>query len=148
MLGEAVSPPPLRVYRGPSLLLLSKDTKPGPGVNTPIASFPLPVDVYTQSGIWGFKWQARKYTGGTQCGSSSQAHSSHLPSLLSFLAVLGTTSYSDRCTPYTCPHEFELVERRDYRSPKLFLGKSMSHSKGVGSVRAERVVRLALAYSF
>ena len=52
MLGEAVSPP-LRVYWGPSLLLSSKDTKPGPGINAPVASFPLPLDVYAQSGIWG-----------------------------------------------------------------------------------------------
>ena len=52
MLGEAVSPP-IEGLPGPSLLLSSKDTKPSPGVNTPVASFPLPVDVYAQSGIWG-----------------------------------------------------------------------------------------------
>ena len=74
----------------------------------------------------------------------SQAHLSHLPSLLSFIAVLGTTSCSDRHTPYTCPHEFELVEHRDCCSSKLFLSKSMSHSKGVDSVRAERVVRFGV----
>ena len=52
-LGEAVCPPPpLRVYQGPSLLQLSNDTKPGPGINTPVTSFPPPLDVFAQSGNW------------------------------------------------------------------------------------------------
>ena len=144
MLREAVCPP-LRVYQGPSLLQLSNDTKPGPGINTPITSFPL---MFLFTVEIGFKWQAWKYTGGTQWGSSSQAHLSLLPSLLSFIAVLGTTSYSDRHTPSTCPHRLKLVEHWDSRSSTLFLGKSMSHSKGVDYVRAEWVVRSMLAHSF
>ena len=96
----------------------------------------------------GFKWRAWKYTGGTQWGSSLQAHLSLLPSLLSFIAVLRTTPYSDRRMPYTRPRGLKLVERRDCRSSTIFLSKSMSHSKGVGSARAEWVVRSALAYSF
>ena len=79
----------------------------------------------------------------------SQAHLPLLPSLLSFIAVLGTTSYSDRHTPSTCPHRLKLVEHRvDSRSSTLFLGKSMLHSKGVDSVRAEWVVRSTLVHSF
>ena len=67
---------------------------------------------------------------------------------MSFIAVLGTTSCSDCHMPYTCPRGLKLVEHQDCRSSTLFLGKSMSHSKGVDSVRAERVVRSVLAYSF
>ena len=54
---------------------------------------------------------------------------------MSFIAVLGTTSYSDHRMPSTCPHRLKLVERWDSRSSTLFLSKSMLHSKGVDSGR-------------
>ena len=108
---------------------------------------PPPFCVCVQSGNWGFQWQTWKYTGGTQWGSSSQAHLPLIPSLLSFIAVLGTTSYSDRRTPSTCPHRLKLVECRDSDSSILFLSKSMLCSQWVDSIRAEWVVRSTSAHS-
>ena len=119
---------------------------PVPASILPLHPFPLPFCLCSKWKL-GFKWQAWKYTGGTQWGSSSQAHLPLLLSLLSFIAVLRTTSYSDRHMPYTCPHRLKMIERRDSRSTTLFLGKSMLHSKGVDSIRAEQVVRSTLAYS-
>ena len=64
MLGEAVCPP-IEGLPGPSLLQLSNDTKLGPGVNTPVTSFPPPLMVLLKVKLM-FKWRAWKDTGGTQ----------------------------------------------------------------------------------
>ena len=44
--------------------------------------------------------------------------------------------------PSTCPNGLKLVEHRESCSSTIFLSKSMSHSRGVNSARAERVVRV------
>ena len=91
--------------------------------------------------------QAWKFTGGTQWGSSLLACSSFILSLLSFVAVLGTTIGSGRSMPSTCPNGTRLIEHWESHSSTVFLGKSMSHSRGVNSARAERVVRSMLVSS-
>ena len=90
---------------------------------------------------------AWKFTGSTQWGSLLLACSSFIPSLLSFVAVLRTTIGSGHSMPSTCPNGTRLVEHWESCSSMVFLGKSMSHSRGVNSTRAEWVVRSILASS-
>ena len=75
------------------------------------------------------------------------AHSSLIPPLISFIAVLGTIIGSGRCMPSTCPNGLRLVEHLESCPSPVFLSKSMSHSRGVNSARAEWVVGSTLAYS-
>ena len=60
-------------------------------------------------------------------------HPSFHPYYLS-LAVLGTIISSGCHMPSTCPNGLKLVEHQESRSSMIFLGKSMSHSRGVNSV--------------
>ena len=105
--------------------------------------FPSPI----QSWKLGNNVRAWKYTGGTQWGSSSLAHSSLLLSLISFIAVLRTITGSGCHMPSTCPNELILVEHWESHSSMVFLGKSMSHSRVLNSARAEWEVWWTLVYS-
>ena len=137
--------PPIRGLPGTKFALSSKGIRPGPGISTPVTcSLPSPcskLEIGSKVVSLEVHWQysVRFIITGTLVPPS-------IP--ITFIAVLRTTLSSGRHTPSTCPNGLKLVEHQESRSSTIFLSKSMSHSRGVNSARAERVVGWTLAYSF